>query len=70
MLVIVRDITDRRESAAKIHQLAYYDNLTGLPNRQQFVRDLQRTIATAKRKNTSMYVQATKISGEPTAETS
>lgn len=29
----VRDITEQRHAEAKIHQLAYYDVLTGLPNR-------------------------------------
>lgn len=56
VLAIVRDISDRREAAAKIHKLAYYDSLTGLPNRQQFVRDLRRAIANAKRKDTSIAI--------------
>lgn len=29
----VRDITDQRQAQAKIHRLAYFDALTGLPNR-------------------------------------
>ena len=54
VLAIVRDITDRKESAAKIHRLAYYDNLTGLPNRQQFLRDLRLAIAIGRREETSI----------------
>jgi len=30
---IFTDISERKEAEANIHQLAYYDNLTGLPNR-------------------------------------
>ncbi|MFP3123651.1 EAL domain-containing protein [Ectobacillus funiculus] len=30
---IIRDITERKKSEEKIHYLAYYDALTGLPNR-------------------------------------
>jgi len=35
-----RDITERRQTEAHIHFLAYHDSLTGLPNRAQFERDL------------------------------
>ena len=56
VLAIVRDITDRRDSEAKIHKLAYYDDLTGLPNRQQFVRNLRSAIVNAKRKDTSIAI--------------
>jgi predicted signal transduction protein with EAL and GGDEF domain/FixJ family two-component response regulator len=33
-LIIVRDVTARKEAQARIHRLAYYDGLTGLPNRE------------------------------------
>jgi diguanylate cyclase (GGDEF)-like protein len=56
VLAMVRDISDRKEAAAKIHQLAFYDGLTGLPNRQQFVRDLRHEIENGKRKDLSMAV--------------
>lgn len=35
-IVLSRDITERAEAEKKIHQLAFYDELTGLPNRSQF----------------------------------
>ncbi|MDB5539752.1 MAG: hypothetical protein JWQ89_1479 [Devosia sp.] len=35
-----RDITERRQAAARINFLAYHDSLTGLANRAQFERDL------------------------------
>ena len=35
-IVLARDVTDRRAAADQIHRLAYYDQLTGLPNREHF----------------------------------
>lgn len=34
VLAIVRDVTARKEAQARIHRLAYFDSLTGLPNRE------------------------------------
>ncbi len=34
VLAIMRDITQRRQTEAHIHRLAYFDALTGLPNRE------------------------------------
>src|SRR5262249_6260866 len=36
LLIITRDVTERRKAKAHIEYLAYYDTLTGLPNRQLF----------------------------------
>ena len=44
-LMVIRDSTERRRANARIEQLAYYDPLTGLPNRQLFVREVTRVIA-------------------------
>lgn len=49
VLAIVRDITERKNSEARIFNLAYYDELTELPNRQLFSQSLERTIELAKR---------------------
>jgi len=35
----------------RLHQLAYYDSLTGLPNRQSFYENLEKFISLAKRGN-------------------
>ncbi|MEL6868258.1 MAG: EAL domain-containing protein [Pseudomonadota bacterium] len=40
-LAVVRDVTEQKEAVSKIHQLAYYDSLTGLPNRQFFSSELR-----------------------------
>lgn len=41
ILAINTDITARKAAEAEIHRLAYYDALTGLPNRVQFQKRLQ-----------------------------
>ncbi|RBW70166.1 hypothetical protein DS031_08230 [Bacillus taeanensis] len=46
--VIVRDITERKQSAEKIKQLAYYDTTTGLPNRNQLNEYLKNKIKHSK----------------------
>src|SRR5580704_14554843 len=35
-IVLARDVTERRAAADQIRRLAYYDQLTGLPNREHF----------------------------------
>jgi diguanylate cyclase (GGDEF)-like protein len=49
VLAIVRDITQRKTDEKRIHDLAYYDELTALPNRQSFSQSLSKTIALARR---------------------
>ena len=36
-LVLAHDITERLQSQARVHHLAFHDGLTGLPNRVQFL---------------------------------
>ena len=43
-IVLSRDITDRKQAEQKISQLAYYDSLTRLPNRQSFMERLDREV--------------------------
>ncbi|NNL86749.1 MAG: EAL domain-containing protein, partial [Myxococcales bacterium] len=45
---IVRDISSEKQSREKIHNLAYYDFVTGLPNRQLFHAHLQYSIDKAR----------------------
>lgn len=36
-LMIVRDVSEKKATEAQIHRLAFYDTLTGLPNRHHFL---------------------------------
>ncbi len=47
-LAIVREITDRKRAEERVHRLAYFDTLTGLPNRQLFQQHLSAAITRAK----------------------
>lgn len=49
LLVMIRDITDRKFMENKMHQMAYYDALTGLPNRSSFNERFAMAIAWADR---------------------
>ena len=51
VLAIIRDITARKETDARIHRLAYFDALTGLPNRE-WIRDyLTQALAETRRRH-------------------
>jgi diguanylate cyclase (GGDEF)-like protein/PAS domain S-box-containing protein len=45
---IMRDITERKTAEERIHQLAHYDKLTGLPNRALFSQLLEQALAEAR----------------------
>jgi diguanylate cyclase (GGDEF)-like protein/PAS domain S-box-containing protein len=49
MVGTVQDITERKQYEEQIRQLAYYDSLTGLPNRVLFRENLARALARAGR---------------------
>lgn len=40
-VVIARDITEKKSAAQRIHQLSFYDQLTGLPNHARLTEHLQ-----------------------------
>jgi diguanylate cyclase (GGDEF)-like protein/PAS domain S-box-containing protein len=48
------DITSQKETERKIHRLAYYDALTGLPNRGMFLDRLHQALAFAHREERSV----------------
>jgi diguanylate cyclase (GGDEF)-like protein len=49
-----RDAAQRREAETKVRRLAYFDALTGLPNRQSFAEHLTRELSRKKGKTTSV----------------
>ena len=44
---VARDITERKEVEKRLHHLAHYDALTGLPNRVLFYESLVKILARA-----------------------
>lgn len=46
---IFSDISERKEAEAKIHQLAFYDQLTDLPNRRLLMDRLQQALSVSAR---------------------
>jgi diguanylate cyclase (GGDEF)-like protein/PAS domain S-box-containing protein len=51
-----RDVTQAALAEQKVHELACYDSLTGLPNRNMFFGELNRTIARARREHREFAV--------------
>jgi diguanylate cyclase (GGDEF)-like protein/PAS domain S-box-containing protein len=47
----VQDITERKFAAQRIEQLAFYDALTGLPNRVLFMERVQQALVAAERQS-------------------
>ncbi|MEO0437887.1 MAG: EAL domain-containing protein, partial [Pseudomonadota bacterium] len=46
----MQDVSERKRAERQIHQLAYYDPLTALPNRELFRRRSERALRSARRK--------------------
>jgi diguanylate cyclase (GGDEF)-like protein/PAS domain S-box-containing protein len=49
VVVVIRDITERRQREEEIRQMAYHDSLTGIPNRKLFSDRLDIALAQAQR---------------------
>ncbi len=56
MVVTLQDITDRIDTEKRIHALAYYDDLTGLPNRSLLIQHLDQLLKGASRYQTTTAV--------------
>ncbi len=56
VLAIIRDITARKRTEAHIHRLAYFDVLTGLPNREWLGDYLSQSLVEARRENRGVAV--------------
>ena len=55
-IVLSRDITDRKVAEARVARLAFYDSLTGLPNRQSFLDRVDREIRRAEQRGEKLAV--------------
>lgn len=49
VLVVIRDITERHAASEKINHLAFYDSLTGLPNRRLMQDRLEQALMSSTR---------------------
>jgi len=59
VLIIFRDVTEQRRADAKVRRLAFFDTLTGLPNRQSFlirVADAIRSAEAAGARFSILYI--------------
>ncbi|MBU2591055.1 MAG: EAL domain-containing protein [Nitrospinae bacterium] len=54
LVMIIRDLTQRKEIEKKLESIAYYDSLTGLPNRMLLFDRLGQVIRQAKRDENSL----------------
>jgi PAS domain S-box-containing protein len=52
----IQDITERKKAESQIRFLAFYDSLTGLPNRLQFNEQLKKSLARAREKGRTAAV--------------
>ena len=62
-IVLARDITERKESEQSIMRLAFFDSLTGLPNRRSFLERLDREIGRARRGGQQLGVMFMDLDG-------
>ncbi|HMG47349.1 MAG TPA: EAL domain-containing protein [Allosphingosinicella sp.] len=62
-VLAVRDISERKEAAARIAHLAYHDALTGLPNRAVFNDHLARAVARAAEAREPLSVLCVDLDG-------
>ena len=56
LIIIISDITERKVIERRIHRLAYFDPLTGLPNRSQMYERLDQMVASAHENNKHVAV--------------
>lgn len=62
-LIISMDMSDKKQTEERIHQLVYYDALTQLPNKSMFKTVLAREIEDAHRDNTKLAILSLGLDG-------
>ena len=62
-VLAVRDISERKEAAARIAHLAYHDTLTGLPNRTVFAERLAHSVERARAEHEPVAVLCIDLDG-------
>jgi len=53
LIAYLTDITERKQAEEQLHHLAYYDELTGLPNRTLFARLVDQALTVSQRNETA-----------------
>lgn len=56
ILAFIQDISDRQRSLERIRYMAYYDDMTGLPNRRHFTSRLEEKLNAAQASGTKLAV--------------
>jgi diguanylate cyclase (GGDEF)-like protein len=51
VIAVLRDVTAQKQDEERIHRLAYFDALTGMPNRGHFLERVDGELARARREN-------------------
>ncbi|WP_168190653.1 putative bifunctional diguanylate cyclase/phosphodiesterase [Salinimonas iocasae] len=54
-VIIVSDITERKEASDNIYRMAFFDDITGLPNLKSFERDVKGLIRQARDRGQDLY---------------
>jgi diguanylate cyclase (GGDEF)-like protein len=62
-LCLFRDVTETRQAENRVYRLAYFDNLTGLPNRLSFSERLDEELRRASRINDKLAVLVMDLDG-------
>ena len=51
VVAVVRDVTSQKRDEERIHRLAYFDTLTGMPNRGHFIERVEGELSRARRED-------------------
>lgn len=54
-VIIVSDITERKEASDNMYRMAFFDDITGLPNLKSFERDIKGLIHQASERSQDLY---------------